>query len=104
MRLQYWRDLGAVEEQRREETRAGGSRNCFSHDSNFCVLQSESGGNLVSTFTFFLFSFMFCLVKMFQSLLKHHRRGSDSSESFGYSAIINIKFNSRGGWWIRERK
>ena len=51
-RLQYWRDLGAVEEQRREETRAGGSRNCFSHYSNFCVLQSESGGNLVSTFTF----------------------------------------------------
>ena len=42
----------AVEEQRREETRAGGSRNCFSHYSNFCVLQSESGGNLVSTFTF----------------------------------------------------
>ena len=52
IRLQYWRDLLAVEEQRREETRAGGSRNCFSHYSNFCVLQSESGGNLVSTFTF----------------------------------------------------
>ena len=52
IRLQYWRDLVAVEEQRREETRAGGSRNCFSHYSNFCVLQSESGGNLVSTFTF----------------------------------------------------
>ena len=29
IRPQYWRDLGAVEEQRREETRAGGSRNCF---------------------------------------------------------------------------
>ena len=56
-RLQYWRDLGAVEEQRREETRTGGSRNCFSHDCNFCVLQgkSESGGNLVSTFTFSFF-------------------------------------------------
>ena len=60
-RLQYWRDLGAVEEQRREEIRTGGSRNCFPHDCNFCVLQgkSKSGGNLVSTFTFSFFVFLF---------------------------------------------
>ena len=38
-RLQYWRDLGAwaVEEQRQEETRTGGPRNCFSNDCNFCA-------------------------------------------------------------------
>ena len=60
----------------------------FSHCSNFCVLESESGGNLVSTFTFLLFSFNFCPVKMFQSLLKHQWRGSDSSGSSGYSVIL----------------
>ena len=44
----------------------------FSHDCNFCVLQNESGVNLVSTFTIFFFNF--CPIKNGQSLLKPLKR------------------------------
>ena len=59
MRLQYWRDLGAVEEQRREETRVGGSRNCFPSIVTFVCFKVKVGAiwsPLSLSFLYFLSS------------------------------------------------
>ena len=80
-RPQYWRDLGAVEEQRRGEQNLEDPDVVFPTSVTLMCFKVKVGAVLPPLLLSFVY--LFCQFTMFQSLVKRHWWGSDCSESFG---------------------